>query len=136
GPMMTDLFKTGAEWLEAQRTAHLSAQVTYSRTAADASIDSCVFNATVGRTTFQSSDANGAIIEFVSRDFIFAAADLVLMAAGQNIEPQRGDRITDDTGAVYAVMIENSSAQPWRWNDPYGISYRVHTKKVTAATEP
>lgn len=132
---MTDDFKTGAEWLEAQRVAHLSAQVTYSRTAADGSVDSCIFNATVGRTPFQVSDSGGVLVEFIARDFTFAAADLVLMTAGANIEPQRGDRITDDSGAVYEVMHPSQSEQPWRWGDPYAITYRVHTKQVTAATE-
>ena len=66
----------------------------------------------------------------VSRDFIVLAADLAL--AGRQIEPQRGDRITESVRGrvfVYEVTAPGKD-QPWRWSDQFGTAYRVHTKRI------
>ena len=120
---MQDLLRQGAEWLEEQRTAHMAALVTYARGAATVTIA-----ATVGRTEFQGADAGGMLTEFVSRDFLVAAADLRL--SGSAALPAVGDRITEGDGAVHEVMAPGGNEQPWRWSDPYGLAYRIHTKRV------
>jgi hypothetical protein len=46
------------------------------------------------------------------------------------VVPLRGDKIGDD-GLVYEVMAP-AGQQVWRWSDPFGKAYRIHTKKVPA----
>ena len=120
-----DLLQKGSDWLEAQRTAHASKAVLYARGAASVGIQ-----ASIGRTEFQVDDGSGVMIQDVSRDFIVLAADLALGSA--NIEPQRGDRITESiNGRVFVYEVAAPGGQqPWRWSDPFGTAYRIHTKRV------
>jgi hypothetical protein len=120
---MGDLLEQAASWLGRMRSAHLSRTVTYSRGG-----DSVQLTATVGRTEFQVDDGYGVIQTWQSRDYLIAAADLVL--GGVTIRPQRGDRITDG-GTVYEVLAPGKE-DVFRFSDPYGVTLRIHTKVVGA----
>ena len=54
------------------------------------------------------------------------AADLVL--AGVTVTPERGDQITDG-GDVYEVLAPVKE-DVYRWADPCGVTFRIHTKQV------
>jgi len=112
-----DLLRQGSQWLEQQRTAHCSSQVTYRRDQ-----DSHEFDATFGRTEYEVEDDYGLRVGAQVTDF------LILAEAFPFDEPQAGDQIVAD-GAVYEVM--NLAGQGhWRWSDPYRTTMRIHTKEV------
>jgi hypothetical protein len=115
------MLQTGMAWLDGMRQAHLSRPVTYARGG-----DSVELAATVGRTVFEIDDGYSGIEKWESRDYLVAAAELVL--GGQTVAPQRGDRITD-AGQVYEVLAPGKE-DVYRPADPYGVTLRVHTKRV------
>lgn len=124
---MADLLEQAAGWLGGMRAAHLSRSVTYSRPSTGSGQGAQVqVAATVGRTTFEIDDGYGVVEKWESRDFLIAAADLVLGDA--TATPQRGDRIADG-GKVYEVMAPGKE-DCFRKSDPYGVTLRIHTKQV------
>jgi hypothetical protein len=118
---MVDLLQQASAWLADRRAAFLSRSVVYSR-----SEDSVAVQAGVGKTTFEIDDGYGLATTWESRDYLIAAADLVL--AGEVVKPQRGDRIADG-GKVYEVMAPGKE-DVCRPSDPYGVTWRIHTKQV------
>lgn len=118
---MIDLLEQAANWLGQMRSAHLSRTVTYARGS-----DSIQIQATMGKTLFEVEDAYGGLEKWESRDFLISAADLVL--GGELIEPKRGDWITD-TGKVYEVLAPGKE-DVCRPSDPYGVTWRIHTKRA------
>lgn len=118
-----DLLAQGHAWLDRQRRAYASQDVRYAR-GADvlASVP-----ATIGRTLFDLTDADGVVTRAESRDFIITAADLILPTAG-SIEPKVGDKITEG-GFVYEVLPFGNEPH-WRWGDPARVSLRIHTKQI------
>ena len=116
---MGDLLRQGGQWLEQQRTAHCSSQVTYRREAAELQVD-----ATFGRTEYEVEDDYGLRVGAQVMDFLILA-EAFSPTFG---EPQAGDQIVAD-GVVYEVM--NLAGQGhWRWSDPYQTTMRIHTKEV------
>jgi hypothetical protein len=118
---VVDLLENASAWLAGRRTKFLSRPVTYCRGA-----DSVAVQATVGKTVFEVDDGSGVLETFESRDYLVAAANLVL--GGAAVKPQRGDRITDG-GKVYEVMAPGKE-DVFRFSDPYGVTLRIHTKQV------
>jgi hypothetical protein len=119
-----NLLRKGSDWLADQLKANASSPVLYARGSAVVAVQ-----AVIGRTDWAVDTGSGPVINEVSRDFIVLAADLVLPGVGL-VVPQRGDKITDGT-LTYEVMAP-SGQQVWRWSDPFGKAYRIHTKKVPA----
>jgi hypothetical protein len=116
-----DLLQQAASWLADQRSAFLSRSVVYGRGS-----DSVTVQAGIGKTTFDVDDGYGGIERYESRDYLITAADLVL--AGEVIQPQRGDRVTDGS-LVYEVMAPGKE-DVCRPSDAYGLTWRIHSKKV------
>jgi len=124
---VTDLLQVGSDWLGTMRKAHLSRTVVYQR-----GDDSVEVLATVGRTVFETADAYGVVEHSESRDFLVAAADLVL--DGTVTLPQRGDKILetqDGKTFVYEVMAPGREPH-YRFSDAYRRTLRIHTKQVEA----
>ena len=122
---MADLLETGSNWLQDQRTQHMSRTVTYER-----GIDTVSLSATVGRTLFEIDDGHGVIQRHEARDFLVLADDLVL--AGSKTLPQAGDRVRETQGTtvfVYEVMAPGNEPV-WRYSDPYRKTLRIHTKHI------
>ncbi len=122
---MADLLETGSNWLQDQRTQHMSRTVSYER-----GIDTVSVSATVGRTVFEIDDGHGVIQRHEARDFLVLADDLVLV--GSKVLPQPGDRIRETQGTtvfVYEVMAPGNEPV-WRYSDPYRKTLRIHTKQV------
>jgi len=123
---MRDMLQNGLAWLRAQRKAHASRTVTYRR-----GEDSVQLSATVGMTVLRLEDDYGIEQRLTRRDYLIEVADLVL--AGQQVEPQAGDRIEEADGEttwVYEVMGPGGGEPDWRYSDPYRRVYRIHTKHV------
>jgi hypothetical protein len=128
---MTDLLQRGSDWLEDQRTRHISREVIYQR--GNTSVE---LPATIGRTVFEQADDHGMIHKLESRDFLVLRTDLVL--SGVQTLPQSGDRVRDpDEGAtqVYEVMAPGNEP-PFRYSDPYRKTLRIHTKHVGTEFNP
>ena len=72
-------------------------------------------------------DQDGVVVdEYQSRDFLILASDLILN--GVQVEPKRGDVITDGS---YTFKILAQGGQPhWRWVDATRTIYRVFTKET------
>jgi len=122
---MTDLLQRGSDWLEAQRTQHMTRSVVYERGAASVEVP-----ATIGRTVFEVDDGFGVLERVESRDYLILAEHLVL--DGQPALPQRGDRIREADGAnviVYEVTAPGREPH-WRYSDRDRKILRIHTKQV------
>lgn len=128
---MADLLDAGSQWLDQQRTAHMTRTVTYERGASSVEVP-----ATLGRTLFEQVDRMGLVQRTESRDFLVLAADLVL--DGSEATPKAGDRIRDAAGSavqLYEVMAPGSEP-PFRYSDPYRRTLRIHTKHVGSEPLP
>ncbi len=117
---MSDLMKTGLDWLGDQMKSHVSQSVTYSRGG-----DSVVVDATIGRTEFEVLDSVGMMRREIRRDFLIQAADLDFGSGV--ILPESGDIVTD-AGRDYEVC-PTGPEPAWRWSDAYRKVLRIHTKE-------
>ena len=113
---MGDLLRSGLAWLDQMRAAHLASPVEYHRGAEVAHL-----SATFGRTEYEISDAAGATVSAQVWDFLITAAEL-------GFEPEAGDVIVAD-GRRHEVMRLGSEGC-WRFSDPFGTTYRIHTKHI------
>ena len=122
---MADLLGKAAAWLDDQRVRHLSRPVTYAR--GEHSVE---VQAAVGRTEFEVDNGTGILEKVESRDFLIRTSDLVL--GGQNVLPERGDRIRETKdGLTYVYEVMAPGREPcWRYSDPYRRALRIHTKLV------
>ena len=118
---MVDMLQQASAWLSGQRTKFLSRPVVYGRGS-----NSVTVQVGVGKTTFEIDDGYGGIERYESRDFLIAAADLIL--AGEVVKPQRDDTVSD-AGKVYQVMAPGKE-DVCRPSDPYGVTWRIHTKQT------
>lgn len=99
--------------------------VTYRRGAASMPV-----TAVVGRYAADVGDGNGLTVRTEVRDYLIAAADLVL--GGVPVEPRGGDRIVEGdpaAGTVFEVM-DLAGEGPWRYSDPARTVLRIHTRRV------
>lgn len=124
---MTDLLKTGAQWLADQQAAHAAHNVMYKRGAQSATLV-----AMAGRSEWELPDAGGPVMRAETRDFVIRVADLRL--DGSAVTPQRGDLIDEPIGSVtvtFEVIAPGGMDEPpWRFTDEYGYAFRIHTKRI------
>ena len=122
---MGDMLKTGSDWLEDQRHAHLTRTVEYHRGA-----QSVELAATVGASTFEVRDDYVVVEELRTRDYLFLTADLLL--GGIPALPEPGDLIKERLGCEKKVfeVLAPGGEPPWRYSDPWEKTLRVHTKQV------
>jgi len=126
---MIDLLEQSAAWLDDQRQRYLTRTVVYQR-----GQNTVELQATVGQTVFRIDDGYGGSVRFVQRDYLIRGEDLVL--AGDEVIPQRGDRIRETKDSkvfVHEVMGPGSGEPDWRYSGPNRSTLRIHTKHV--ATE-
>ena len=126
---MADLLEQAASWLGRMCETHLARPVTYQRGG-----QSVELAATLGSTAYEVADDSGAAVEARATDFLVAAADLVL--GGEAVLPAAGDRIRVASGGtveVYEVMAPGGQAH-YRPSDPYGLTLRIHAKRIGQET--
>ena len=126
---MTDMLRTGQEWLANQLRTHASSPIVYVRGS-----DQVAVTAIIGRTLMKIEDGYGAIhMQWTDRDFLISPADLIL--AGSVITPERGDTIRETVGTkIYTYEVNAPGGEPaWRWSDPHRSLYRIHTKEIGIA---
>lgn len=126
---MANLLKEGEVWLAAQLRKHAANVVSYSR-----GDDSISLSAVVGRTRRDISDESGAVYRWESRDYLVSASDLRL--GGRIVEPQEGDRITEQGPGRSVVVHEVRGAfrgsPAWEWSNPSRTTLRIHTVMLGA----
>lgn len=120
---MGDLLKSGLQFLESQRQQHMAQEVTYKRGS-----DSVVVLATFGKTTYEVEETEGITVGAEVIDFLIAAAALVIQT--QLIQPKHSDQIVVAGQGTYEVL-DLPGAGCWRYSDPYQMTFRIHTKKIT-----
>ncbi|MFB3894547.1 MAG: hypothetical protein ACE15C_21300 [Phycisphaerae bacterium] len=122
---MGDMLQQGVDWLDGQRVAHLSRQVTYQRGGASVQIA-----ATLGAASLEVADEAGATVRTWQTDFIVSAAALVL--AGVKVTPYVGDRILVPSGGQTAVfeVLAIAGGEHFRPADPAGTALRIHAKQI------
>lgn len=118
---MADLLGRASDWLEYQRTRHVTRLVTYQRGS-----ELLTLAATIGKTVFDLDDGSGAVVREESRDYLILAADLTLGL------PERGDRISEQqNGQTFVYEVVGPGHEPcWRYSDPNRRTVRVHTKQI------
>lgn len=122
---MADLLQAGLAWLGSQLKQHASRTVTYVR-----GNDSVPVQATPAKTEFEQADTHGFKIDSEIRDFLIAAADLVLN--GVVVLPERGDLIqdTDSTTVHVFEVVPIGNEPPYRYSDPYRLMLRIHVREI------
>jgi hypothetical protein len=120
-----DVLQEGARWLEEQRLQFMTRKVLYQRGTSSVEV-----NATIGKTIFTLDNGFGVREQYEARDYLVAAAELVL---DDNLTlPKRGDRLRETSGTtvfVYEVMAPGKEPE-FRFSDLYRYSLRIHTKLV------
>ena len=99
--------------------------VTYSRDTDD--IENLA--AAVGRSTFEGTNNEGLITQAQVRDYLIAAAYLVISDA--QIEPRPGDTIAEVIGTTthtYEVVAPQPDEPCYSYSDPDKTQLRIHTK--------
>lgn len=121
---MSDLLRTGLQFLETKRKSFMSSDIVYSR-----GTDSVTVKATKGKTEFTSIgdtfEIGGEII-----DFLITADDLILDSS--TVKPVIGDKITETIDSVdYVYEVLNLAGDGcYRYSDPDCLTYRIHTKLI------
>lgn len=89
-----------------------------------------------GRSGFETVGESGVVVYVESRDWLVAAADLML--AGAVVQPLAGDTISvlrpDGKRHVYQVMPIGSESH-FRISDNDGATLRIHTKEVAVEAQ-
>jgi len=123
---VANLMAKASAWIAEQVRDHASDLVTYSRGQMSVRL-----LASGGPQPLRAEGDVGVRVEWANRDWLIAAADLVL--GGNVVEPAKGDviRLDDATGAthVYQVLALPGEAV-WRWSDAHNVLRRVHSKYV------
>lgn len=122
---MANLLKRGAQLLAEKREAAASITVTLRRAGFS---DTTLVPAGVARTQDLRDDGVTVVNDEV-RDFKIAAADYTF--GGAAVEPAEGDVIIDASSGEtrYYRVLPLVGEQAARWADPYGVSWRIHTKR-------
>ena len=126
-----DLLQRGSDWLQRQRTRHLTRQVVYARGAQALQIV-----ATVGRTVFRLDKGYGVQERIESRDYLILAADLQI--GGTPALPKPGDQVREtEGGKTFCYEVLAPGNEPcWRYSDLYRVTLRIHTKLVATEAAP
>lgn len=126
---MSNLMSRARSMLARNLKQAAGVSVTYTRGSSSVALsgDTAVW---VGNTLFKLQDAGGLRMEWGERDYLIAAADLVI--GGSRVEPAENDRITETVnGTAMTFEVLPITGEPaWRWSDPGRTIYRIHVKRV------
>jgi hypothetical protein len=127
---MSDLLKTGTQWLADQLITFVSGPVEYWR----GESQPYPLRATTGRTLFKVQEEGVQKVVWTDKDFLFRADDLALIGIN---EPQQGDRIREvvtlgnRTVERFYLVAAPGGEQPCRNADGRDVIIRVHTKLLS-----
>ena len=112
-----DMLEKGLAWLAGKQKKHASQHVRYYRGSECYPVD-----ATLGTTKLEIDDGSGVRVTAHSTDFLIRAADLPVL-------PDVGDRVLFHGGEF--EVLELTPTGCWHWSDPYAITRRIHTKRIS-----
>lgn len=120
------LLDRAASFLATKQQQAYGRTITYARGAETATL-----TAWLGTSFFaRSTEDPGASLVTSERDYMIAAADLVI--GGSQTVPQSGDRIletVDGEELIFEILV--TAGEPgWRYSDQTRQIIRVHTKRV------
>ena len=127
---MSDLLKSGTEWLADQLMTHAAADVEYWR----GDSQPLPVKATTGRTLFKVEEEGLQKTVWTDKDFIFRVHDLAKIGV---TEPQHGDRVREvvqvgnHTIERFYLVAAPGGEQPYRNADGRDVIVRVHTKLLS-----
>jgi hypothetical protein len=115
---MADMIAAGAAYLAARLKSSAGASVVYQR-----GTNSGTVVATVGKSMFQTADANGLVENWESRDYLLTTSDLPFG------EPRRGDKIVEvQNGISVTYEVTSPRGVPlFHYGDAFRSTVRVHT---------
>lgn len=120
-----NMLRNGIRWLHEQRHASMSDAFTYLRRAGSSSTP---LRATRARGDHDELIEQQLIMVGDVADFILRSVDLEV--AGEFVDPQPGDRLTDSLSGYVYELCEEGQQRCWRPSDQYGYAVRVHTRRV------
>lgn len=126
---MSELLKTGMDWLGDQMITHNSREVTYHRGNGSVTIRAMLDGS--GPLKVDDGAGNFRIVRS-DCDFIVKIADLVINS--QSIEPQSGDKIHDTQDGqlwIYEVMAPGYLEPEAQRQEPYRKMVRIHAKRIS-----
>lgn len=125
---MANVLKDGLTFLTAAKKEWASEPITYAR-----GYDSCQTVAEYGMKLLKLDDGMGGLrVEWTDMDFGIPADENFTFGDGL-ITPERGDIIWIAFGGsfeAFEVMPFGHNEPAYRWSDPWGSRYRVHTKHI------
>lgn len=121
----TDMLAWGSNYLETERTEHMTRSVVYVRGNSSLTVD-----ATIGRTPFRVENFQGFLEHIESRDYLILTADITIGL------PEAGDKIQETVGEqVFSYEVMAPGGEPcWRYSDSFRQTLRIHTKHVKTET--
>lgn len=122
---MVNVLRQSQQWLAGEVRDHASSPVVYRR--GDQTVGVAAAD---GKTEFELTSADGATVQYRSRDWLVCQDDLRL--AGDRITPARGDKIEETVSGgiwVYEVMAPGDSPVCQSICDD--TMWRIHTKRVS-----
>lgn len=99
---MPSFFENSMDWFTAQQKLLAGREVIYKR-----GVNEITITIVDGASEFEHDDGSGTLDKFETRDYIVAAADLVINDV--TILPQRGDQIIDGSETVTVDMPDGMS---------------------------
>lgn len=120
---MNDLLDGAQAFVAKHLKANLARTIAYSRGPLSVEIP-----ATVGQSEMDLFSEAGAAVRVATRDYLLAAADLVL--GGTAVEPARGDRIEDAQDGLFEVLSPGTGEPDWRWMAGRRM-FRIHVKEIS-----
>lgn len=122
---MPDRLAQGSAWLARQQRTHCATQVYYSRGSSAIRVP-----ATLGRSTFDTTDVNGFTTRTETEDFIVSVSLLVI--DGLATLPAVNDRVIvgdPGEGEVFQV-VSPGGGKPFAYTDAHRNQFRIHTQRV------
>lgn len=125
---MTDAFARGATWLRSKLRTHAARAITITDRELNPAV-SITLPATPGRTQFEESTTEGAILATESRDWIVTASELQDLF-GDPARLRSGWIVTDSLDGSRYEIRSPAGGRPWRWSDTANTTIRIHTKAL------
>jgi hypothetical protein len=120
---MADMLADGASMLADALSEHVSQTVTIRR----GSLSTTGVKASKG-APLTEVDTQFGVLRIVGTPWIIKASQYAF--SGVPATPEKNDTIEESDGAVWQVLPLDDS-QEARHSDPFGYSWRIHTKRTT-----
>lgn len=119
-----NIMRRGIKYLAEKMRLHTGESILYKQDGIE-----FVTKAVFGKTDIDVVSEEEFRIVSCANDFIVSAADMCFN--GLPIWPKQGDVIETQVSGLFEVLYLPAEGC-WRYSDPFGTMYRIHTKKIKA----